>query len=98
MAQMVKDLPEMQETLVQSLGLEDPLEKGMGTHSSTLAWRIPWTEESGGLQSMAGYRPKCQTGLMQLTLLLSHLEWLLCFRLCAKDFILVNHLIFTITL
>ena len=98
MAQMVKDLPEMQETLVQSLGWEDPLEKGMGTHSSTLAWRIPWTEESGGLQSMAGYRPKCQTGLMQLTLLLSHLEWLLCFRLCAKDFTLVNHLIFTITL
>ena len=49
---MVKDLPEMQETLVQSLGWEDPLEKGMGTHSSTLAWRIPWTEESGGLQSI----------------------------------------------
>ena len=63
-AQMVKNLPEMQETLVQSLGWEDPLEKGMGTHSSILAWRIPWTEEPGGLQSMAGYRPKCQTGLM----------------------------------
>ena len=63
-AQMVKNLPEMQETLVQSLGWEDPLEKGMGTHSSILAWRIPWTEEPGGLQSMAGYRPKCQTRLM----------------------------------
>ena len=52
MAQMVKNLPAMQETLVQSLGQEDPLEKGMATHSSILAWRIPWTEEPGGLQSM----------------------------------------------
>ena len=42
----------MQETWVQSLGLEDPLEKGMATHSSILAWRIPWTEEPGGLQSI----------------------------------------------
>ena len=41
----------MQETWVQSLGLEDPLEKGMGTHSSVLAWRMPWTEEPEGLQS-----------------------------------------------
>ena len=52
MAQMVKYLPAMQETQVWSLGQEDPLEKGMATHSSILAWRIPWTEESGGLQSM----------------------------------------------
>ena len=51
-AQMVKNLPEMQETQVQSLGLEDPLKKGMATHSSILAWRVPWTEEPGGLQSM----------------------------------------------
>ena len=51
MAQMVKNLPAMQETQVQSLGWEDPLEKGMATHSSILAWRIPWTEEPGGLQS-----------------------------------------------
>ena len=51
-AQMVKNLPAMQETQVQSLGWEDPLEKGMATHSSILAWRIPWTEEPGGLQSM----------------------------------------------
>ena len=50
--QMVKNLPAMQETQVQSLGQEDPLEKGMATHSSILAWRIPWTEEPGGLQSM----------------------------------------------
>ena len=52
MAQMVKNLPAMQETRVRALGREDPLEKGMATHSSILAWRIPWTEESGGLQSM----------------------------------------------
>ena len=51
MAQTVKNLPEMQETGVQSLGQEDPLEKGIATHSSILAWRIPWTEEPGGLQS-----------------------------------------------
>ena len=51
-AQMVKNLPEMQETWVHSLGREDPLEKGMATHSSILAWRIPWTEEPGKLQSM----------------------------------------------
>ena len=47
-AQMVKNLPAMQETQVQSLGQEDPLEKEMATHSSILAWRIPWTEEPGG--------------------------------------------------
>ena len=51
-AQTVKHLPTMQETRVQSLGREDPLEKEMATHSSILAWRIPWTEEPGGLQSM----------------------------------------------
>ena len=51
-AQMVKNLPAMWETWVQSLGWEDPPEKGMATHSSVLAWRIPWTEEPGGLQSM----------------------------------------------
>jgi len=48
---MVKNLPAMQETWVQSLGQEDPLEKGMATHCSTLAWRIPWTEEPGRLHS-----------------------------------------------
>ena len=50
-ALMVKNLPAMQETCVQSLGQEDPLEKGMATHSSILAWRIPGTEEPAGLQS-----------------------------------------------
>ena len=49
-AQTVKNLPAIQETQVQSLGWEDPLEKGMVTHSSILSWRIPWTEEPGGLQ------------------------------------------------
>ena len=49
---MVKNLPGMQETWVHSLGWEDPPEKGMATHCSILAWRIPWTEESGGLQPM----------------------------------------------
>ena len=51
-AQMVKNLPVMRESRVQSLGWEDPLEVGMATHSSIPAWRIPWTEEPGGLQSM----------------------------------------------
>ena len=51
-AQMVKNLPAMQETQVPSLGQEDLLEKGMATHSRILAWRIPWTEQPGGLQSM----------------------------------------------
>ena len=49
--QIVQDLPAVQETWVQSLGWEDPLEKGMATHSIILACRIPWTEEPGGLQS-----------------------------------------------
>jgi len=47
--QMVKNMPEIQEIWVQSLGQEEPLERGMATHSSILAWRIPWTEEPGGL-------------------------------------------------
>ena len=50
--QSVKNLPAMQETWVGSLGLEDPLEKEMTTHSSILAWRMPWTEEPGGLQAL----------------------------------------------
>ena len=55
-AQMVKNLPAMHETHVQSLGREDPLEKEMATHSCTLAWEIPWAEEPGGLQSMGSQR------------------------------------------
>ena len=55
-AHMVKDLPAVQETLVQSLGGEDPLEEGTATHSNILAWRIPRTEASGGLQSTGSQR------------------------------------------
>ena len=57
-AQLVKNLPASQETQLQSLGWEDPLEEEMTTHSSTLAWRIPWTEEPGGLQSTGSHRVK----------------------------------------
>ena len=53
---MAENLPAMWETWVQSLGGEDPLENGTATHSSILAWRTPWTEESGGLQSMGSQR------------------------------------------
>ena len=56
MAQTVKRLPAMWETQVQSLGQEDPLEKGMATHYSILAWRVPWMEEPGGLQSTGSQR------------------------------------------
>ena len=55
-AQTVKNLPEIQETWVRSLGWEDPLEKKMETHPSLLTWRIPWTEEPGRLQSMGLHR------------------------------------------
>ena len=60
MAQMVKNLPVMCKTWVCSLDQEDPLEKGMATHSSVLAWRTPWTEEPGGLWSM-GLQSHCAT-------------------------------------
>ena len=53
---MVKNLPVMRETWVQTLGWEDPLEKGKATHSSILAWRIPWPEESGRLQTLGSQR------------------------------------------
>ena len=53
---MVKNLPAVQKTRVRSLGQEDPLEKGMSTHCSILAWRIPWTEEPDGLQAMGSQR------------------------------------------
>ena len=56
MAQMVKNLPAMWETWAQSLGWRNPLEEGVATHFSILAWRIPWTEETGGLQSFGSQR------------------------------------------
>ena len=61
MAPMVTNLPAVQETWVQSLGWEDPLEKGMAIHSSILVWRISWTEEPGGLQSMGSTRSQINT-------------------------------------
>ena len=60
---MVNNLRAMQETWVQSLGQEDPLEKGMATHSSVLAWRIPWTEESARLQCMQSQRVGHDSGI-----------------------------------
>ena len=80
MAQTVKRLPAMQETRAQSLGREDPLEKEMETHSSTLAWKIPWTEEPGGLESMGSQRVR-HDWVTSLTLFWSkahkseHWEW-----------------------
>ena len=65
--QLLKNLPAMQETWFQSLGWEDPLKKGMAIHCSILAWRIPWTEEPGGLYIVHGVA-KSQTQLKQLTL------------------------------
>ena len=56
MAQTIKSLSATQETWIRSLGREDPMEEGMATHSSILAWSIPWTEEPGGLQSMGSQR------------------------------------------
>ena len=61
MAQLVKNLPAVQETQVQSLGQEDSLEKGVATHSSILAWRIPWIEEPDGLYSLWGRKESDMT-------------------------------------
>ena len=71
--QMVKNLPAMQETWVRSLGGEDPLEKGMDTHSNILAWKIPWTEEPIRLYSPWGREESDTT--VRLTLLLLTIEW-----------------------
>ena len=65
---MVNNGPAMQETWVQSLGREDRLEKGIATHFSILAWRIPWTEEPGGLQSMGSQRVNIITPLLIKTM------------------------------
>ena len=73
-AQLVKNLPAMQETWVWSLGQEDPLEKEMATHSSILAWRIPWTEEPGRLQSM-GLQESDTPEWLSLLLLQLQLFW-----------------------
>ena len=75
-AQMVKRPPAVRETRVQSLGWEDPLEKEMATHSNTLAWKIPWTEEPGGLQSM-GSQTVGHDWATSVSLSLSHFTGLL---------------------
>ena len=67
MAQTVENLPAVCETWVQSLGQEDPLEKGMATHSSILAWGLPWAEKPGGLQSMGSQRVGMTEGLTLVT-------------------------------
>ena len=76
MIQMVENLPEMQETRVRSLDLEDPLEKGMATHSSILAWRTPWTVEPGGLYSPWGCKELDMTERLMLSLFM-HLKRIL---------------------
>ena len=75
-AQMVKHLPAMWETWVRFLGQEDPLEKAMATHSSTLAWRIPWTEEPGGLQHTGSQRVGHDWVTSQSLLASASLHWL----------------------
>ena len=62
---MAKNLPAMQEAWVQSLGWEDPMEKGLATHSSILAWSISWTEEPGGLQSVGSQKSRTNTSTFQ---------------------------------
>ena len=89
---MVKNLPSMPETQIQSLGQEDPLQKGMATHSSIIAWRIPWTEELGGLQSVGSQTQtqlrdilvgSCQHLLMALDPECSQLSQLFPNQLCS---------------
>ena len=74
--QTVKNLPAMQETWVWSLGWADPLEKGMASHSRTLVWKIPWTEEPGGLQSMGSHRAgPWTTNTFTFSPFSHHLRW-----------------------
>ena len=89
---MAKRLPTMQETQVQSPGREDPLEKEMATHSSTLAWRIPWMEECGRLQSM---RSQSQTRLSDFTFLFSFILKEGRGRLVVADFLVLESFVLT---
>ena len=75
MAQLVKNPPAMWETQVRSLGWEDPLEKGMATHSSILAWRSPWTEEPGGLWSMGSQRVSHDWVTFSFSALTDYVVW-----------------------
>ena len=80
-AQRLKCLPAMQETWVRSLGWEDPLEKEMATHSSILAWRIPWMEEPGGLQSKGSQR-------VRHDLVCKHAPWYLEYCICETTLLM----------
>ena len=85
---MVKNLPAMQETWVQSLCGEDPLEQGLASHSSILVWRIPWTEESGGLYSSWGWEELDMTEATDHTHMVRHARCLalyLKYNLCSND-------------
>ena len=90
MAQTVKRLPTMWETLVQSLGRENPLEKAMETHSSTAAWEIPWMEESGRLQTMGSQRVR-HDWATSLSLSFSTAHWLCDLRKFTDHWNLVSH-------
>ena len=87
MAQLVKSLPAMRETLVQSLGWEDPLEKEIAAHSSTLAWKIPWTEGLDRLQPMGSQRLSDFTFFLLLPLLIYKIGIIvvLTFLGCSED-------------
>ena len=74
-AQLVKNLPAVWETWVRFLGWEDPLEKEMATYSSILAWRLPWTEEAGGLQSTGSWEPDTPEQLNSTARFLSPAKW-----------------------
>ena len=84
MAQRVKRLPAMQETWVRPLGQEDPLEKEMATHSSTLAWKIPWTEKPGRLQSMESQRVR-HDWVTSLSFTFVNVSWCFHYHLWASD-------------
>ena len=86
-AQTMKNLPAMQETWVQSLGQEDPLEKEMATHSSILAWRIPWTEEPGGLQFMVSKRVRHDRVTNSFTLIFSEAAYQVSFSPMTHELI-----------
>ena len=81
MAQRVKHLPAMQETWVRSLGQEDPLEKEMATHSSTLAWKIPWTEKPGRLQSMGSQRVRRLSYFTSTKEKITSIQWKICIEI-----------------
>ena len=89
MAQMVKNLPAMQETWVQSQGREDPLEKGMATHSTILAWIIPWTEELGGLQYMGSQRVGHDCVTITFTFFFNSIKLKECFK--ERDWVVLSY-------